>query len=181
MTRRSLLFLLPALLLASPAADGPQFTPAGELLRPENYREWIYLSSGVGMVYGPAAEAAPRENPPFDNVFVNPAAYRSFKANGIWPDDTMLVLEIRASQSKASIDKGGHSQGEALRLEAQVKQNGQWMFYDLNSARPAKPIPATASCYTCHAQKGAVDNTFVQFYPTLAPIAKAKGTFKTTE
>jgi hypothetical protein len=25
---------------------------------------------------------------------------------------------------------------------------------------------------------GAVDQTFVQFYPTLIPVAKAKGTFK---
>jgi acyl carrier protein phosphodiesterase len=36
--------------------------------------------------------------------------------------------------------------------------------------------PTAASCYSCHAQHGAVDTTFVQFYPTLLPIAKAKGT-----
>jgi len=29
-----------------------------------------------------------------------------------------------------------------------------------------------------HAKNGAVDETFVQFYPTLIPVAKAKGTFK---
>jgi hypothetical protein len=37
-------------------------------------------------------------------------------------------------------------------------------------------IPATAGCYTCHADHAAVDTTFVQFYPTLLPIAKSKGT-----
>jgi hypothetical protein len=41
-------------------------------------------------------------------------------------------------------------------------------------------IPATAVCYSCHKQNGAVDNTFVQFYPTLIEIAKRKGTFKGT-
>ena len=37
-------------------------------------------------------------------------------------------------------------------------------------------IPQTADCYSCHAAHGAVDTTFVQFYPTLLPIAKSKGT-----
>ena len=38
--------------------DGPRFTSAGELVRPVNYREWVYLSSGLGMTYGPIADAA---------------------------------------------------------------------------------------------------------------------------
>lgn len=37
-------------------------------------------------------------------------------------------------------------------------------------------IPVVADCYSCHAAHGAVDTTFVQFYPTLLPIAKSKGT-----
>jgi hypothetical protein len=36
--------------------------------------------------------------------------------------------------------------------------------------------PVTAACYSCHAAKAALDTTFVQFYPTLLPIAKSKGT-----
>jgi hypothetical protein len=35
----------------------------------------------------------------------------------------------------------------------------------------------TAVCYSCHEQHAAVDTTFVQFYPTLLEIAKAKHTF----
>jgi hypothetical protein len=37
-------------------------------------------------------------------------------------------------------------------------------------------VPLSADCYSCHAAHGAVDTTFVQFYPTLLPTAKAKGT-----
>jgi hypothetical protein len=37
-------------------------------------------------------------------------------------------------------------------------------------------IPTTAGCYSCHSEHGAVNTTFVQFYPTLLPIAKLKGT-----
>ena len=33
----------------------PQYSGDNHLLRPENYREWIYLSSGMNMNYGPAA------------------------------------------------------------------------------------------------------------------------------
>jgi hypothetical protein len=37
-------------------------------------------------------------------------------------------------------------------------------------------IPQAASCYSCHAAHAAVDTTFAQFYPTLLPVAQAKGT-----
>ena len=54
--------------------DRPTYTSAGELVRSEAYREWIYLSSGLGMVYGPAAAAGAGRPPMFTNVFVNPAS-----------------------------------------------------------------------------------------------------------
>jgi hypothetical protein len=39
-------------------------------------------------------------------------------------------------------------------------------------------LPTTASCYACHSTNGAVDNTFVQFYPTLLDVAREKGTLR---
>jgi hypothetical protein len=32
--------------------DEPQYTSDGQLKLPDNYREWIYLSSELGMIYG---------------------------------------------------------------------------------------------------------------------------------
>jgi len=162
--------------------SSPRFSANDELMRPDNYREWIYLSSGLGMSYGTTTSPA-NANPPFDNVFVTPAAYRSFLATGKWPDKTMFVLELRGSASEGSINKQGHFQGQMLGMEVEVKDEsrfpGKWAFYEFGrTAASAKPTPTTASCYSCHAQNGAVDNTFVQFYPTLADIAKQKGTFK---
>jgi len=167
---------------SQPARDGePQYNAAGELLLPANYREWIFLSSGLGMNYGPMAMAGD-ENPPFDNVFVAPAAYRSFVEKGRWPDKTMLLLEVRSAQSKGSINTSGHFQGELLGIEAEVKDEsrfaGKWAFFGLGKGTSGKKIPTTASCYSCHAKNGAVDNTFVQFYPTLLSVAKEKGTLK---
>ncbi len=163
-------------------SDQPRFTSDGQLMRPENYREWIFLSSGLGMTYG-FVERVTNAAPRFDNVFVAPQAYKAFLETGTWPDKTMFALEIRSSASKGSINKDGHYQEGAVGLEVEVKDEslfpGKWAFFDFSRGGPsAKPLPATASCYSCHSKNGAVDNTFVQFYPTLLPIAKAKGTIK---
>jgi cytochrome P460 len=165
--------------------EGPKFNPDGRLQRPTNYREWIWLSSGLGMSYGPAAQANANADPPFDNVFVTPAAYRTFLATGKWADGTMFVLEVRSSLSKGSINRGGHYQGERRGLEVEVKDErrfpGKWAFFDFHDSRESsEPFPQSAACYSCHSQNGAVDNTFVQFYPTLLEVARQKGTLKTT-
>jgi YHS domain-containing protein len=53
----------------------------------------------------------------------------------------------------------------------------KWAFFGFGtSASDAKALPVSATCYSCHAANGAVDNTFVQFYPTLLEVAKSKGT-----
>ena len=159
----------------------PQFTSANELITPTDYREWIFLSSGLGMTYGPIGEAGGSAAPKFDNVFVAPWAYRAFLATGKWPEKTMFVLEVRSSVSKGSINNGGHYQSDRAGFEAEVKDSSRfsgngWAFFALSDGKTAKMIPRTASCYTCHPSNGAVDNTFVQFYPTLLPVAKEKGT-----
>lgn len=163
----------------------PRYGADNELMRPDNYREWVYLSSGLGMSYNAAANGRGNPNPPFDNVFVTPAAYRSFLQTGTWPDKTMFVLEIRGSSSEGSILTQGRFQGNVLAVEVEVKDEsrfpGKWAFYEFGrGAASAKPLPTTAACYSCHAENGAVDNTFVQFYPTLVDVARQKGTFKNT-
>jgi hypothetical protein len=158
--------------------DTPRFTADGKLTFPQDYREWIFLSAGLGMTYGPAAEGQD-EHPSFDNVFVNRPAYNSFLQSGQWPDRTIFVLEVRSSRQKGSINNGGHFQGDLAAVESEVKDQGKWKFFGFETSQaPVAAIPASASCYSCHAQHGAVDNTFVQFYPTLFKIAKQKGTLK---
>jgi hypothetical protein len=180
-----LIVLLPSALAgaeSSAAADAPRFTAAGELVRPPDCREWVFLTSGLGMTYGvpPSKES---DAPRFDNVFVTRAAYRSFLQTGRWPDKTMFILEVRSSQSKGSINNGGHFQTDMVAMEAEVKDEsrypGKWAFFSFaDGASTAKPLPTTERCYTCHAQNGAVDNTFVQFYPVLLKVAREKGTAK---
>src|ERR1022692_4300225 len=105
---KRLLIALSLLCVPLPAQAPPddlRFTGDGQLMRPDNYREWIYLSSGLGITYGPidSAAAAPSAER-FDNVFVTPLAYKAFLQTGSWPDKTMFALEVRYSASKGSIN-----------------------------------------------------------------------------
>lgn len=159
--------------------DGPEYTGDGRLTLPEHYREWVYLSSGFDMSYEPGAASA-GDHHVFDNVFVNPEAYRGFEKTGSWPDKTVLVLELRTAEGKGSINQKGNFQGSTASVEMHVKDEarfpGKWAFFGFGSGKSGKMIPTSADCYSCHAKHGAVDTTFVQFYPTLQPIAKSKGT-----
>ncbi len=161
-----------------PPASGPEY--AGEELKlPENYRQWVYLTTGFDMSYNP--KAMQMDHHMFDNVFVNPESYKAFQETGTWPDKTTLVLEVREAKGKGSINQRGNFQGtDIMGLEVHVKDEarfpGKWAFFPFDDAKTAKMIPTNMECYTCHAQHAAVDNTFVQFYPTLLPIAQSKGT-----
>jgi hypothetical protein len=159
-------------------SNAPVYTADGGLKFPANYREWIYLTSGVDMSYGPASNMG---HSMFDNVFVNPEAYKSFLQTGTWPDKTVLVLEARMAGSKNSINKNGHYQtGEIMGREVHVKDaarfEGKWAFFTFDEGDTGKLLPKEMDCYSCHQQHAAVDTTFVQFYPTLLEIAKKKNT-----
>jgi len=158
--------------------EGPSYTADGQLKMPERYREWVFLTSGLDMSYSPGGATASHSM--FDNVFVNPAAWRAFQQTGTWPDKTTLVLEVREAQGASSINRRGHTQSPEIRgMEVHVKDarlKGGWAFYEFNGAVSAKPIDRPASCYQCHESHAAVDTTFVQFYPTLLGLAKTKHT-----
>jgi hypothetical protein len=101
----------------------------------------------------------------------------------------MFILELREALTNVSINNGGHTQGAVRAIEAAVKDrqrfpDGGWAYFTFSSRSgltdSAAPLPATASCYSCHRANTAVDNTFVQFYPTLFEVAKRLGTIKPT-
>src|SRR6266403_994763 len=109
----------------------PQYTSDNRLLPPSDYREWIFLSSGLGMSY--SAQAG---HEMFTNVFVPQWAYREFMKSGKWPD---------------------------INFDEDTKSA---------SANPK------AGCWNCHEQHAAVEHVFVQFYPTLKPVAKKFGKYR---
>jgi len=193
LTKTTTALLLGMILLSSvafrndttPAGSGPEYTSDGQLKFPEHYRDWIYLTTGFDMSYNPAMAM---DHHMFDNVFVNPESYKAFVKTGTWPDKTILLIEARGAESKGSINQAGNYQGTGvMAVEAHVKDEvrfpGKWAFFGFDGdgkTATSEMIPTTASCYSCHADHAAVDNTFVQFYPTLLPIARSKGTLATS-
>ncbi|MEP7313890.1 MAG: cytochrome P460 family protein [Pseudomonadota bacterium] len=171
---------------ASVTAFADTLTADGKLERPTDVREYVFLSTGYGMAYGPAKDLAEGQ-PPFTNVYVKPESYRSFMKTGVWPDGSVFLLEVRRGVANASIDSTGRSQGELLAIEAAAKDSskfpdGGWAYFDFGNAKAlqnsAAPLPRTASCYSCHSAHGAVEWSFTQFYPEQFAVAKQKGTVR---
>ena len=158
----------------TPAAT---FTADGKMEFPKDYRTWVYLSTGVDMSYVEGMSMGDQHV--FDNVFVDPAAYAAFLRTGTWPEGTVFVLEVRRGENKGSINRKGSFQTERAAVEVHLKDKAYssgWAFFGFNGEKPAQALPQTSQCNVCHRDHAAVDTTFVQFYPTLLPIAKAKKT-----
>lgn len=161
-----------------PAGDHPQFTNNNELLRPDHYRDWVFLSAGFGMTYNPQAGG----HDMFSNVFVPRWQYESFLRSGKWPDKSIFVVEERGAQTKGSINKHGQFQTtDLMGIGVEVKDESRfpekWAYFSFDDNKSASANPKTA-CWQCHEDHAAVEHSFVQFYPTLKPVAQKFGTYR---
>jgi hypothetical protein len=156
----------------------PRLEDGNQLVRPEGYREWMFVGSNLNMGYseGPA----PAESR-FHNIYIQPEAYRQYAATGKFPDKTVLVMEVIAAGTNASINKKGQFEDRPLGIEVSLKDekrfDGKWAYFNFigsggKALAQAKPFPKEA-CWNCHNQHAAADNVFVQFYPVLRE-ARAK-------
>ena len=151
--------------------DEPRFTAQNELVRPEGYREWIFVGASLGMSYN---DQAPKQ-PTFHNVYLHPRAYREWQKTGRFPERTILAMEILTPGSQESINRQGQFENRAVGVEAAVKDSSRfaegWAYF--NFIRQGQPAAPTAkafpkeACWECHHQHGQTDNVFTQFYPVL--------------
>ena len=160
-------------------AKGPHFKD-GELVRPENYREWVFVGTPLtpnDMNNGKAAF------PEFHNVYIDPGSYSAWKKTGKFPQGTMIAKELVSVGSKAAVSGQGYFMGEYLGLEVTVKSKkhfpdepGNWAYFSFGKqpklAATAKAFP-TATCAACHKAAAADDMVFTQYYPVLR-AAKGK-------
>ncbi|MGH9658182.1 MAG: cytochrome P460 family protein [Bryobacteraceae bacterium] len=148
----------------------PRYTAAGELIRPEGYREWMFVGSNLNMGYQePAAAAAPKTST-FHNIYIQREAYKQYERTGKFPDKTMLVMEVVAAGTNASINKQGQFGDRFVGIEVALKDEGRfaekWAYFDM-IGKASAPAFAKDRCWSCHNQHGSDDNVFVQFYPVL--------------
>ena len=151
------------------------------LVRPENYREWIFAGSTLGLDYNKEIDAKERSaDLDFKNVYITPEAYRSYSQTGEFPQRTVLVLEIATAETKKKSGLQGTFQKKIVGLSAAVKDRSrfetEWAYFDFTEGpgtfkETAQPLPKK-SCYSCHREKGEHDNVFTQFYPALRETSK---------
>ena len=170
-----------------PQADGPTYQDGTNLVLPADYRSWPFIGAGLGMSYVEGGGTPESENPLFSHAFVNPSSHRSFMDTGTWPDGTVVMLEFRRSASEGSINVSGRFATDLAFLEAEVKDSrfpDGWAYFNfgpgdgLREATPPLTGDAVSACVECHSESGAVERTFVQFYPTLLDVAREKGTLR---
>ena len=155
----------------------PQYDDDGQLLLPTDYEDWVFVGASIGLSY---SENEQHDEPGhFHNVYMQPEAYRYYKATGEFPEQTMFVMTNYAPSQKSEIVRSGYFEGKQVGLEVALKDDDRfedtWAYYNFSSPEGlrerAKPFPRFA-CWNCHAEFGEDDNVFVQYYPTLRKLQR---------
>jgi len=151
--------------------DVARFTADGQLQRPSDLDQWVFLGASLGMGYN-ARAFDPNAPGQFQVVLMEPQAYRRFVATGAYPDGAMFLLSFYDSEQKVSINRSGFVQRDLDSFEIHLIDRrrpgeGHYFFPFGATDEQAKVLPAGNACITCHLKDGAFDGTFAQFYPTI--------------
>ena len=152
-----------------------RLTPKGDLTKPADLANWVFLGASLGMGYNPGSFNA--ANPgQFQVVLMEPNAYRHFVERGSYAPGSMFLLAFYNADAQArSINKNGFTQSDLTNYEIHLisPKDGpdRHAFYLFGAdATEGKPLPPNNNCQRCHLDHGAFDGTFAQFYPTIRPL-----------
>jgi len=148
----------------------------GELVRPLNYRTWIYVGTPLtpnDMNNGKAAF------PEFHNVYIDPISYKHYKKTGEWREGTILIKELVSVGGKSAASGSGYFMGNFIGLEATIKSKehfpnepGNWAYFSFTNPTEGTLSATgkafkTAQCNSCHNTSAGDDFVFTQHYPVL--------------
>lgn len=157
-----------------PADELPRFTSDGLLMRPTGYEAWVMVGTSTGLSYNENVNVLPGAGPGmFNNVYLQPWAYRHFKRTGKFPEGAMFVLTFFEPSRNAAPARAGFYAGDPLpTFEVHVKRAGLhasgWGFFAFErDTEKSGMVPGSAACYSCHATEARTDHVFTQFYPAL--------------
>ena len=151
-----------------------KFDDEGALVRPEGYREWIYVGTPLTPNDMNGGEAP---FPEFHAVYINPESYAAYKKTGKFPEGTMLVKELISVGSKKASSGNGYFMGDLRGMDVSYKDSkrfkdepGNWAYFNFQHELPladkARPQKASA-CNVCHEASADEDWVFTQYYPVL--------------
>ena len=165
-----------AVLEAAQSADEQlvRFTDSNELIRPDGYREWVYVGTPLTPNDLNPPEAA---FPEFHSVYIDPVSYQHYMDTGTFRDGTVLIKELASVGSTQAVSGNGYFMGDFVGLEATIKSSehfpdepGNWAYFSFGHEYPLADTAeafATAACNACHASSAADDFVFTQYYPVL--------------
>jgi len=166
----------------------PEYDTDGKLLRPVGYEKWVVVGTSIGLGYSDGDKKNPDNPGTFHNVYLQPEAFDHYVRTGEFPEQTVFIVTNNQSQpakTKGPVSRLGFVAAPTSGLEVAIKDSKKYpdtwayfMFHDEadehdkasgseNYIRSAEPAFARKECYNCHAEHGAVDNVFTQFYSVL--------------
>src|SRR5262245_50486148 len=111
--------------VAGASLEVAEFTASGELLRPANLDEWVFLGTSLGMGYN-SVDFDPKNPGNLQVVLMEPKAFAHFKAHGNYADGSMFLLSFYAAEQRVSIDRAGFVQGELKNFEIHLLDRGRF-------------------------------------------------------
>jgi hypothetical protein len=133
---------------APSAMTQPVYNDQGQLLRPEGYREWVFVGSSLGLDY---SRPQPDQGPGvFHHVYMQPEAVKHYTETGEFPEKTMLVMENYSAGSKeensakdltkdkvAFENLNGHFEDSRVGVEVALKDSSKfpdkWAYFNFSS------------------------------------------------
>ena len=171
----------------------PEYNDEGALLRPVGFERWMVVGTSIGLSYSDGNVKNAEDPGQFHNVYMQPQAFDDYVRTGKFPEQTVFVVTNNPSKSrkgKDSLNRTGFFAAPSTGLEVAVRDTKRFpdgwayfMFHDTEHKqaadtpseetqparmRPSETAHPRAACYDCHAEHGAVDNVFTQFYSVLS-------------
>ena len=166
---------------AGTATGAANFNVRGELLRPEGFREWVFIGAPLtphGLNNGQAGF------PEYHHVYVNPDAFAVYQRTGQFPDGTVIAKELvllkegdypdgslNAPSGRGYFAARFHGMDVMVKDSKRFPDTRGWGFFNFGHHAPpyaeSARAAATESCAACHKANAEKDMVFTQFYPVL--------------
>ena len=151
----------------------PRYDPGGDLIRPEGYLT-LGVRGGIAGGFATRRTASPKTTDPVASIT---STFSPRRTTTSW--STVCLPRRRCSRwrrtrreraSRKSELTGGYFEDGFAGFSVAVKDSERfeetWGYVSFDAGDTATPFPRER-CYDCHAEHGAADNVFTQFYPIL--------------
>lgn len=151
-----------------------KFSADGSLLRPVDYRTWVF----VGSAATPKSLDSTVLFPDFQNVYMDPESYGFWKENGHYREGTIFVKELLRMGDTISLIGRGFYQGSHYSLSCTVKDTllfpdapGGWQYFKFTDYGKQllddTSVALGGACIACHSKTKAGYGPFTELYPVL--------------